>query len=93
MPVTAPVCHPERRHAGRGLCGKCYQDARKQGMGLFRDRPAPEPLAEPVSGLLALPEVCPRCGNACLRHYAGATEVNCFCGWEGHLRHPKRDAA
>lgn len=30
-PAVVPECHPDRRHAGRGLCGACYQQAKRNG--------------------------------------------------------------
>src|SRR5687768_7682676 len=29
--TTAPSCHPDRRHAGRGLCPRCYRRHYRQG--------------------------------------------------------------
>jgi hypothetical protein len=89
-----PVCHPERRHFGRGLCSTCYHAGWRSGrLTLIRELPAPESRRRPVEMgapcLKGVPAMCPRCENPVLRHYAGAHEVNCpVCGWEGHLCEP-----
>jgi hypothetical protein len=89
--ARVPVCHPERRHFGRGYCSTCYHVRWRTGaLTLIRELPAPETqrrTQEEGPRLLGVPAACPRCENPCLRHYAGAPEVDCLlCGWEGHLR-------
>jgi len=88
------TCHPDRRHVGRRLCGKCYyrtywnkRDLRRRRsknlMGLLR---LGEALTRVIPALAVLPAACPHCLNGCLRHYTGAPEVNCpVCGWEAVL--------
>jgi hypothetical protein len=96
MPRMAD-CHPDRIHFGHGLCGRCYYEDYKTRQG---GRPVKhnsqmglhlgETLAPVRPALRAVPDACPRCGNACLRHYEGAPEVNCpLCGYEAILEPPR----
>ena len=90
-------CHPDRVHFGRGMCGRCYyEDYRAQHgrrvkhtsqMGLTHLGETLDPVRP---ALRHVPAGCPRCGNACLRHYQGAPEVACsLCGWEALLEPPR----
>lgn len=97
MPRMAD-CHPDRPHFGRGLCGRCYHEdhARRHGMvvprrsnqmGLNHLGEGLDPVRPALRGV---PDACPRCGNPCLRHYAGTPEVSCLpCGWEAILEPPR----